>query len=242
VLLDFDGTLSPIVPDPADAQPIEGVPQLLAALGARYLVVAVISGRPARFLEDRLDRPPGVRLIGLYGLEEVGAAAGPTVDASELVRWEPIMTGLADQAERDAPDGVSIERKGLGFTLHYRGAPGCEGWVLGFAEEARRHDGVLLQRARMATELRPGIDVDKGLVAQALATGCVAACCFGDDFGDLATFSAMDRLAHDGGYVVRVAVRDAETPAALIEAADLVVDGPDGAVEMLRMLAAPQDP
>jgi trehalose 6-phosphate phosphatase len=241
VLLDFDGTLSRIVPDPADAQPIEGVPQLLATLGARYRVVAVISGRPAQFLADRLGRPAGVRLIGLYGLEEVGAAAGPTVDSSELVRWEPIMSGLADEAQRNAPDGVSIERKGLGFTLHYRGAAAREGWVLGFAEEARRHDGVHVQRARMATELRPGIDVDKGSVAQALATGCVSVCCFGDDFGDLATFSAMDRLAHDGCYAVRVAVRDAETPAALIAAADLVVDGPDGAVEMLRTLAAPKD-
>ncbi len=237
MLLDFDGTLSQIVPDPAAARPLPGVPDLLAALGARYQVVAVVSGRPAQFLEDHLGRSAGVRLVGLYGLEEVGAAAGPTLDPSELAGWGPVMTGLADRAEREAPDGVSIERKGLGFTFHYRRAPEREGWVLGFAEAARGRDGIVVQRGRRAVEFRPRIDVDKGSTALALASGCEGACCFGDDLGDLATFSAMDRLADGGCYVVRVAVSDLETPSAVIEAADLVVDGPDGAVEVLRALA-----
>jgi hypothetical protein len=36
---------------------------------------------------------------------------------------------------------------------------------------------------------------------------------------------------------VKVAVRGAETPAALLDAADLLVDGPGGLVELLRRLA-----
>ena len=158
-------------------------------------MVAVVSGRPADFLAAHLGRPGGVRLIGLYGLEEVGAPAGPTVDAAALARWRPVMEGLADRAEEAVPGGVTVERKGLAFTLHYRGAPEHEEWVRRFAESHRSADGVVLQEGRMAVELRPGIDTDKGTVVRALAAGCSAACCFGDDLGDLAAFGALGDLA-----------------------------------------------
>ena len=69
VLLDFDGTLSPIVDVPAEARPLPGASEALAALAARFAVVAVVSGRPASFLEPLL--PPGVIISGIYGLETV---------------------------------------------------------------------------------------------------------------------------------------------------------------------------
>ena len=56
---DFDGTLSPIVADPADARPLTGAPELLAELARSFAVVAVVSGRPAAFLVRPLGRPPG---------------------------------------------------------------------------------------------------------------------------------------------------------------------------------------
>jgi hypothetical protein len=45
--LDFDGTLSPIVPDPASARPLEGVVELLGPLAERFAALALVSGRPA---------------------------------------------------------------------------------------------------------------------------------------------------------------------------------------------------
>jgi trehalose 6-phosphate phosphatase len=238
VFLDFDGTLSPIVEDPALARPVDGVPALLSELGARFGVVAVVSGRPAAFLGEHLGRPTGVRLIGLYGLEEVGEAAGPTVDPDALARWRPVMGDLADLAERSAPAGVSVERKELAFTLHFRHAPGEEGWVRRFADEHRDLTGLVVQAGRMAIELRPGIEADKGSVVRALAAGCTAACCFGDDLGDLAAFDALGSLAESGLRVARVAVTDAESPLAVASAADLAVEGPAGAMELLSALVA----
>jgi trehalose 6-phosphate phosphatase len=238
VFLDFDGTLSPIVEDPELARPMEGVPALLAELGAHFGVVAVVSGRPAAFLDEHLGRPVGVRLIGLYGLEEVGRPAGPTVDPAAVAAWRPVMADLADLAEGSAPPGVSVERKALGFTLHFRRAPGEEPWVVGFAGEQRERAGVVIQAGRMAVELRPGIDVDKGTVVRALGQRCSAACCFGDDLGDLAAFGALEALAEAGMPVARVAVTDDESPAAVSEAADLVVRGPAGAMELLHALVA----
>lgn len=236
VFLDFDGTLSPIVDDPASARPLDGVPALLADLGARFGVVAVLSGRPADFLEANLGRPGGVRLIGLYGLEEVGAPAGPTIEPAELERWRPVMASLTEAAERDAPRGVDVERKDIGFTLHFRGAPECEGWVRAFAVRAAADHGLIVQGGRMAIELRPGIETDKGTVVRVLGAGSSAACCFGDDLGDLAAFAALGDLAAGGAAVVRVAVRDEESPPEVAAAADLVVEGPLGAFELLRSL------
>ncbi len=200
-------------------------------------MVAVLSGRPAGFLGEHLGHPTGVRLVGLYGLEEVGSVAGPTVEAAEVERWAPLMAALAARAAREVPQGVSIEEKGLGFTLHYREAPERGPWVEAYAAQTADRDGVVVQRGRMAVELRPGIDVDKGSVARALAGRCQAACCFGDDLGDLATFKAMDDLARQGRHVARVAVRDEATPRSLLASADLVVEGPAGALEVLRALA-----
>ncbi|MGH9047051.1 MAG: trehalose-phosphatase [Acidimicrobiales bacterium] len=238
VFLDFDGTLSPIVEDPALARPLQGVPELLMELGSLFAVVAVVSGRPAAFLAEHLGRPGGVRLIGLYGLEEAGKPAGPTVDPDALERWRPIMAGLADLAEHDAPPGVSVERKPLAFTLHFRSAPDHAVWAERFAEDQRERLGVVVQPGRMAVELRPGIETDKGTVVGALSEGCAAACCFGDDLGDIPAFDALGRLADGGVTVARVAVRDPESPTALVERAELAVDGPLGALEILGALLA----
>jgi trehalose 6-phosphate phosphatase len=60
----------------------------------------------------------------------------------------------------------------------------------------------------------------------------------GDDHADLDAFAALDRLSasEDVRATVRVAVRGPETPPAMVEAADVVVDGPEGLVDLLRTL------
>jgi trehalose 6-phosphate phosphatase len=60
----------------------------------------------------------------------------------------------------------------------------------------------------------------------------------GDDLGDLPAFAAAAQLAAAGGEALRVAVRSAEAPPALLAAADLVVDGPPGLLDLLRRLGA----
>jgi hypothetical protein len=55
-----------------------------------------------------------------------------------------------------------------------------------------------------------------------------------------ATMTAADvaRLAVAGSEALRVAVRSAEAPPALLAQADLVVEGPPGLRELLRRLAS----
>jgi trehalose 6-phosphate phosphatase len=48
----------------------------------------------------------------------------------------------------------------------------------------------------------------------------------GDDLGDLSAFAAVVDLKADGGEALCVAVNSAEAPRALIDEADVIVDGP----------------
>ena len=63
-----------------------------------------------------------------------------------------------------------------------------------------------------------------------------AACYLGDDLGDLAAFAALDQLAARGIAAARIAVRSDEAPAELLQAADMILDAPEGAAELLQTL------
>ncbi|HEY2813927.1 MAG TPA: trehalose-phosphatase [Acidimicrobiales bacterium] len=232
VLTDFDGTLASIVDDPATARPLDGVREELARLADRFAVVAVLSGRPVSFLQQFL--PPTVVLSGLYGLEVV--RDGVRADNPLGRPWRGVIEDVVDAVRADGPDGMRIESKGLSLTLHYRGEPDLAPRVLAIAEQQAVRSGLEVRAARMSVELHPPIEVDKGTALRDLAAGLEAACFMGDDLGDLAAFRALDGLAREGAHVVRIAVRSEETPPALLEAADLVVDGPEGARDVLAQL------
>ncbi len=234
--MDFDGTLARIVDDPASARPLPGATRVLQSLASVFRVVAVVSGRRASFLGTQLAAAaPGVRLLGLYGMEEL--VGGRVHLAPGLDTWAGPAAAVAAAARAEAPPGVGVEAKGVSVTLHWRSAPDAAPWVEAFARERAAATGLVLQPGRMAVELRPPVDIDKGSTTERLAAGCRAACFVGDDAGDLAAFAALDRLALGGVRVAKVAVADRESPAALVTTADVVVHGPDGAVALLRALA-----
>jgi trehalose 6-phosphate phosphatase len=88
----------------------------------------------------------------------------------------------------------------------------------------------------MSFELHPPINADKGTAMLELAHDLDAVCYLGDDVGDLQAFAALDVLADKGATTARVAVDSGEAPGELLERADLVVDGPAGALDFLRRL------
>ena len=235
LFLDFDGTISPIVSDPSSARPLPGVARLLSDLADRFKLVAVVSGRPASFLQERLSDAKGVRLFGLYGLEEAGAG-GEIIVTEAAERWRSIVSDLVTTIRSRAPSGARVEDKGLTFTLHWREAPAAQDWAEELARATTQENGLIAQRGRMAIELRPPVHSDKGTVVRSLAPGLAAVACFGDDLGDLPAFAALDELAETGVAVARVAVKDPESPQEVLDAADLVVLGPQGAAETLRWL------
>lgn len=237
LFLDFDGTLAPIVVDPADARPVEGARELLVHLARRLSLVAVVSGRPVAYLLDALGRPPGVHLAGLYGMEEVTATGHVRQDPA-AARWAPAVDAAARAAAATAPEGVSVEHKGLSVTLHWRRAPSAEEWARGIAIAQAEATGLVVQEGRMSVELRPPVRADKGTVVSRLAAGHGVVGFVGDDLGDLPAFEVLTHLQETGVDVARVAVADEESAAAVVAAADLVVDGPAAAVRLLWVVAS----
>ena len=126
--LDFDGTLAPIVPQPADATMDPRVPPLLAPLKGR-LPLAIVSGRG---LEDLAARVPvdGVVLIGNHGNEwgaeadaEARPGGGDQPAAERRARQRQVVLDWA--AALAAPlaamgPGIAFERKSVSLSLHYR--------------------------------------------------------------------------------------------------------------------------
>jgi trehalose 6-phosphate phosphatase len=237
VLADFDGTLAPIVDEPEAAHPLPEAVDVLHRLAARFGRVAVVSGRPAAFLAVRLRLTEQSRLVasGLYGMEY--AQGGQVTTDPRAEEWRAVVREVADEAEEQAPPEVFVERKGLSVTLHYRTSPQHAVWARQWADEYAARTGLAVHPARMSVELRPPVHIDKGTVVAELAEGLSAVCFLGDDVGDLAAFEALDRLRHERGVaVLKVVVASAEAPQALLDAGDVVVDGPVAALGVLERL------
>jgi trehalose 6-phosphate phosphatase len=240
LLVDFDGSLAPIVLDPAAARPDPGTRAALARLVGRVGIVAVVSGRPVRFLEAVMGLP-GIILAGQYGLEQLDGGIF-TVD-QRAQAFAPAVAAAAAEAEAALPD-LFVERKGaLSVTLHWRRHPELEEAACSLGADLAARHGLAVQPGRMALELRPPLAVDKGTATETLVRGAQAALFAGDDAGDVAAFTALDRLVAAGrlGAALRVAVRSPEAPPELLERADYQVDGPAGLAGLLDRLAAVLD-
>lgn len=221
VLFDVDGTLAPIVDRPEHARvPAETIAGLEDLVG-RYRLVGLISGRPLRDL-DWLVPVDGLLRAGNHGLElDLGHGPGLAPGAEGAA-------ARADELARRLEPGVEaaggwIERKGPTLTVHWREAPDPEraaAAIESLARPAAEGAGFETRPARMALELRPVLPLDKGTAVAALlaARPSRRSLFAGDDVTDVDGFRAAD---------VGVAVRNAEAPPAVAEAADVVVDGVD---------------
>jgi trehalose 6-phosphate phosphatase len=235
IFLDFDGTLSEIAPTPGEARAHAGVGSVLKRLAKRFRVVAVVSGRRAREVRERLEDARGVRVFGLYGLEDDRGALG--TDAEALITGAERALPEVERAASYVPRAL-IEPKGLQVAVHYRSAPDPRAarrvLLERLAPVARRHGFRLLEGKRVV-ELAPGGAPTKGdVVASVVDQNALRFLAYaGDDVADLEAFSVTARL---GG--VRIAVRSAETPKSVLDEADLVVDGPQGLLALLEDLVA----
>jgi trehalose 6-phosphate phosphatase len=233
LVVDYDGTISPIVADAAAAVPHPAVVDLLGRLRDRLGLVAVVSGRPVDFLAPLL--PAGLVFAGLYGLEV--SAEGQRRDHPQAGNWREVIDDVGGRAEARAPAGVLVERKGLSLTLHYRTAPEQAEATEVYATDEALRSGLVARPARMSWELHPPIEVDKGTAVLELADDFRAVAFAGDDLGDLPGYDALDELDQRGVATLRIAVDSPEAPLELLDRADVVVDGPEGLVELLASLA-----
>jgi trehalose 6-phosphate phosphatase len=247
--LDFDGTLSPIVTDPAAAVIHPDGPDALVALAGRVRAVAVITGRPAHQVVELggLDAvadalPAGAQLLvrGQYGNERWSSADRTFVTheaPSGLSAFRAELPTLL--AAEDAADAY-VEEKGLSVAVHTRRLPdAAEAFARlepEVADAAERH-GLALEPGRLVLEVRaPGMHKGHALREVVADTDAGGVVFVGDDLGDLEAFEAARALRAQGLPALLVCSGSTEQ-AQLAEIADVVVDGPGGVVDLLRRLS-----
>lgn len=206
--LDFDGTLTAIVPRPQDAVLPRAARQVLERLGRRAdTELAVLSGRALDDVRARVD-VANVYYAGNHGLE----IEGPDVvhvhpAAAESTR---AMRSLVQALERELGHipGVVVEDKQITISVHYRGAAAHEQQrVRDVAVEMGQGVSRLrVTEGKKVVELRPDVDWHKGAALQhimsVLPHGLAGPALFiGDDLTDEDAFRALP----EGGWGIVVA-------------------------------------
>ena len=226
ILLDFDGTLAPIVDRPQDSRPLPGAADVLTALVRRVAMVAVVTGRPASFVRETLP-VPDLEVVGLYG-----AGGAPAVTPE-------VRTDVAALAAR--VPGAWIEDKGSTIAVHIRTAldpDAAAEQVRGPLARIAESNGMMLLEGKRVLEIAPQGGGKGSVVSVMVAAPLIRAVLYaGDDVADIEAFDLLGeptlakRLS-----VCRIAVLGSETPAELIAMADLTVDGPERLLDVLAGL------
>ena len=239
VLLDFDGTLTPIRNDPARVT-LSVRNRLVLQTLARRCPVAILSGRDLQDIRHRV-RLAGLWYAGSHGFE----LAGPADEVIAAQSGEAILPDL-DEAERrlsiELADvrGAVIDRKRFALAVHYRNVrPEEADHVITTVRRAGdRLPSLKTTRGRFVVELLPNVDWNKGRALRWLLERLgladspdVVPVYAGDDLTDE---DALHEIHNDG---IGIVVRSAEHGDRLTWA-HYSVDSPRELSHLLRHIAS----
>lgn len=239
LLLDFDGTLAPIVERPE----LAGMPartgaalrQLLDRPGA---VAAVVSGRGMADARERAGIP-GIAYAGNHGME----IEGPGIHRihRQAAEARPRLERVRDQVAEELGDveGAVVEDKGLTLSIHYRlvNRARVERVREVVRGAAAAQDGLRVTEGKEVLEVRPDVEWDKGRAVEFLLEHLRPAddapvLYIGDDVTDEDAFGALRRWRGGAGEGVIVA----DPPPGSTAAGSYVRD-PAEVAELLEALA-----
>lgn len=251
LLLDYDGTLTPIVSDPRAAVPSEKLLATLARLaGIRRTEVAIVSGRDRATMEQWFGDLP-ISLIAEHGafirrwpkrerwLRGIRKVIPPQWKKTPLASdiWKPAVRNVMEDAARSL-NGAWVEEKEYSIAFHFRGANASDTpervralleHLNAVADGQKLHivEGKKIVEARMAA-------IDKGFATRPWLRkglrppGFVLA--IGDDTTDEDLFAAMPNTA----YTIKVGHHPSMAAFSL--------DSPIEVLELLRGLATSKIP
>ena len=198
LLLDYDGTLTPIAAKPEQALCPPGVKVLLKKLrDCPKVLVAIISGRSLEDIHAKVGIP-GITYVGNHGLEVENPAGIHRKRLSPARERElsKIRQNLEESLRPVA--GIFLEDKGPILTVHYRNAPA------GYSVQVQRTVKELLRgwedhwqttSGKKIIEIRPRMDFNKGKTVRELLNRTTSPgllpIYLGDDRSDEDAFQAL---------------------------------------------------
>jgi len=192
VSADYDGTLAPIVSDPALATPHrESIVALTALATMPQTHVAVISGRALEDLAKHLKDLNRAHLVGSHGSEfDAGFATPLSPEKLDLCHK------ITAEAERISTkvSGTMVEHKPAGVAFHFRNAE--EKPAAAAVDELLKfvatQPGVFVRKGKKVVELSV-VQTDKGKALQSLRqrVGASAVIFIGDDITDEDAFKSL---------------------------------------------------
>ena len=201
LFLDIDGTIAEIMPRPDDVVPSRRRTQLMqevcAATSGR---LAILSGRTLEDV-DRILEGIVPAVAAVHGL--IQRMPDGTIVTTER---SPLLSRVHDSIAEfiAAHDGVTVERKGFSYAMHYRAAPHQEQAVRDFNAGIAAEMGLSVQNGSMVSEVRtPGPNKGSALkvfLTQPPFKGFTPVM-VGDDLTDEDAFEAAAEM---GGYGILV--------------------------------------
>jgi trehalose 6-phosphate phosphatase len=237
LLVDYDGTITPIVERPEAAKLSDSTRRTLdAAARTPGIDVTVVSGRAIKDLRERVGLQ-NVTYVGNQGFEVDGPALH--FRHQSVDRVVSSMTAASEALRALKIPGALIEMKGPTLAFHYRGV-----------SERRRDQAVKQARAvlrrrrlrvvqgKLVLEGRPAVDWHKGhaalwVLGQRYGTDWPArarALYMGDDTTDEDVFRSLQGIGRSicvGEFVPQASAR-----------ADFRLPDPDAAIALIRWLTS----
>lgn len=206
LLLDYDGTLTPIVATPSKAIIHKDTKELLKKLSrSSYCKTGIISGRKLEDIKNIVGLD-GIIYAGNHGLE----IEGPKIKFESQIspRLKSIICNIAINMRKrlSGIKGALIEDKGLTLSIHYRlvgkkDVPAFEKIIFEVINPYIARDKIKVNSGKKVYEIKPPVKWDKGKAAlrflsrQQFISGVknVLPIYIGDDVTDEDVFKALKR-------------------------------------------------
>ena len=196
LLLDLDGTISEMVPQPGAAVVSAPIKTALGQLRLRLALVAIVTGRPALEARDIVGDDE-LAYVGNHGLEFL--VKGRTTLVEEARPYAPFLADLRVRLRARLPiPGLIFEDKGASFAVHYRHSPDPNKAHSEVYQAIQEEAGgrVKLLMGKTVINVLPPVDLTKGTAVTFLIKeyGLAGAILLGDDVTDLDAFRAASGL------------------------------------------------
>jgi trehalose-phosphatase len=205
LFLDFDGTISNIVPIPQDAHLARGIRNTLESLAGRDdFTITIISGRALADIRDRIELN-NVIYAGNHGLEIESEEIRFREPVAEALRRELRCLALQLKLALSDTDGLEIEDKGLTLSVHFRRVTEhLQDWIRNVTfSTVGRYRSFSCREGKMVLEVSPRVDWHKGRavkwIARQILPPSSLAIYIGDDVTDEDAFEVISE-----GITIRV--------------------------------------